>query len=81
MGSEWILGTLALGVWIGFYWLRTGTVSACCECGDELSGSCTMELVRLDCKPCQYNYRTRFTANGHCMTASHTVTVTFKGAG
>jgi hypothetical protein len=25
MGSEWILGKLAWGVWIGFYWLRTGT--------------------------------------------------------
>jgi hypothetical protein len=24
-GSEWILGRLALGVWIGFDWLRTGT--------------------------------------------------------
>jgi hypothetical protein len=29
MGSEWILGRLAWGVWIGFDWLRTGT-------GDEL---------------------------------------------
>jgi hypothetical protein len=25
MGSEWILGRLAWGVWIGFGWLRTGT--------------------------------------------------------
>jgi hypothetical protein len=25
MGSEWILGRLALEVWIGFDWLRTGT--------------------------------------------------------
>jgi hypothetical protein len=25
MGSEWILGRLASGVWIGFDWLRTGT--------------------------------------------------------
>jgi hypothetical protein len=23
--SEWILGRLACGVWIGFDWLRTGT--------------------------------------------------------
>jgi hypothetical protein len=23
--SEWILGRLAWGVWIGFDWLRTGT--------------------------------------------------------
>jgi hypothetical protein len=43
MGSEWILGRLAWGVWIGFDWLRTGT--GCCECGDEPSGSCTTELV------------------------------------
>jgi hypothetical protein len=26
MGSEWILGRLAGGVWIGFDWLRIGTV-------------------------------------------------------
>jgi hypothetical protein len=25
LGSEWILGRLACGVWIGFDWLRTGT--------------------------------------------------------
>jgi hypothetical protein len=25
MGSEWILGRLASGVWIGFDWLSTGT--------------------------------------------------------
>jgi hypothetical protein len=25
MGSEWILGRLAWGVWIGFDWIRTGT--------------------------------------------------------
>jgi hypothetical protein len=25
MGSEWMLGRLAWGVWIGFDWLRTGT--------------------------------------------------------
>jgi hypothetical protein len=24
MGSQWILGKLAWGVWIGFDWLRTG---------------------------------------------------------
>jgi hypothetical protein len=29
MGSEWILGRKAAGVWIGFDWLRIGT-------GDEL---------------------------------------------
>jgi hypothetical protein len=26
MGLEWILGRLAEGVWIGFTWLRIGTV-------------------------------------------------------
>jgi hypothetical protein len=41
MGSEWILGRLAWGVWIGFDWLRAG----CCECGDESSGSCATELI------------------------------------
>jgi hypothetical protein len=25
MGSEWILGRLVWGMWIGFDWLRTGT--------------------------------------------------------
>jgi hypothetical protein len=25
MGSEWTLGRLSSGVWIGFDWLRTGT--------------------------------------------------------
>jgi hypothetical protein len=25
MGSEWMLGRLAWGVWIGFDWLKTGT--------------------------------------------------------
>jgi hypothetical protein len=25
MGSEWILGRLAWGMWIRLYWLRTGT--------------------------------------------------------
>jgi hypothetical protein len=45
MGSEWILGRLAWGVWIGFDWLRTETVAGCCECGDEPSGSFATELV------------------------------------
>jgi hypothetical protein len=35
MGSQWILGRLACGVWIGFNWLMIGTVACCCECGDE----------------------------------------------
>jgi hypothetical protein len=33
------------GGWIGFDWLRIGTVTGCCECGDEPSGSCTTEMV------------------------------------
>jgi hypothetical protein len=45
MGSEWILGRLAWGVWIRFDWLRIGPVAGCCECGDEPSGSCATELV------------------------------------
>jgi hypothetical protein len=45
MGSEWILGRLTLGVWIGLDWLRQGPVAGCCECGDEPSGSCATELV------------------------------------
>jgi hypothetical protein len=47
MGSEWIIGRLAWVLWIGFDWLRTWTGCGCCECGDEPSGSCTTELVRL----------------------------------
>jgi hypothetical protein len=46
MGSEWILGRLALGV-CGLD--STGSeqvpVAGCCECGDESSGSCATELV------------------------------------
>jgi hypothetical protein len=45
MGSEWILGRLVWGVWIGFECLRTGTGGGLCECGDESSGSCATELV------------------------------------
>jgi hypothetical protein len=45
MGSEWILGRLAWGVWIGFDWLRTGTGAGCCECGDEPSDSGATDLV------------------------------------
>jgi hypothetical protein len=43
MGSEWILGRLACGVWIGFDWLRTGTGGG--MLCDEPSGSCATELV------------------------------------
>jgi hypothetical protein len=37
MGSEWILGRLAVS--------GQGPVAGCCECGDEPSGSCATELV------------------------------------
>jgi hypothetical protein len=42
MGSEWILGRLAWGVWIGFDWLKTGTGGGLLY---EPSGSCATELV------------------------------------
>jgi hypothetical protein len=49
MGSEWILGRLA---WGGGGLDSTGSgqgpVAGCCECGDEPSGSCATELVRLN---------------------------------
>jgi hypothetical protein len=55
MGSEWILGRLAWGVWIVCVCVCVcvcvSTVSGqepvagCCECGDEPSGSCATELV------------------------------------
>jgi hypothetical protein len=48
MGSDWILARLARGVWIGFDWLRTGTGTGCCECGDEPLGSCATQLVSHD---------------------------------
>jgi hypothetical protein len=45
MGSEWILGD-----WLGVCGLvltssGQGPVADYCECGDEPSGSCAMELV------------------------------------
>jgi hypothetical protein len=47
MESEWMLGKLVWGVWIGFDWLRLGT-AGCCECGGEPSGSYATELVILN---------------------------------
>jgi hypothetical protein len=47
MVSEWILGRLAEGAWIGFYWLKIGTVASCCEYGDESSGYSAKELVNI----------------------------------
>jgi hypothetical protein len=44
MGLEWTLGRLP-AEWIGFDWLRIGTVVSCCKCGDELSGSIATDLV------------------------------------
>jgi hypothetical protein len=45
MGSEWIIGRLAWGLWSVFSWLRIGTVAGCCEYGDEPSSSGATELV------------------------------------
>jgi hypothetical protein len=36
VGSEWILGILAWGMWIGFDWLGTGTGGRLFECSDNL---------------------------------------------
>jgi hypothetical protein len=45
MGSEWILGRLAWGVWIDSTGSGQGPMAGCCECGDEFSGSCATQLV------------------------------------
>jgi hypothetical protein len=44
MGSEWILGRMARGVWSGFNWLRIGAGGGLCECGHGPSGSGATEL-------------------------------------
>jgi hypothetical protein len=46
MGSEWILGRLG-GCGLDSTGSGQGQVACCCECGDEPSGSCATELVRL----------------------------------
>jgi hypothetical protein len=43
-GSEWILGRLA-GGGLDLTDSGWGPVTNCCECGDQLSGSCATELV------------------------------------
>jgi hypothetical protein len=45
MGSEWILGRMAWGCGLDSTGSGQGPVAGCCECGDEPSGSCAMELV------------------------------------
>jgi hypothetical protein len=40
----WILGRLALGCGLDSTGSRWGPVAGCCECGDEPSVSCAMEL-------------------------------------
>jgi hypothetical protein len=47
MGSEWILGKLALGGGGGLDSTGSGQglVAGCFECDDEPSGSCATELV------------------------------------
>jgi hypothetical protein len=32
-------------VWIGFDWFRIAAVARCCECGDEVSGFYTTEII------------------------------------
>jgi hypothetical protein len=45
MESEWILGRLAWGCGFDSTSPGQGPVAGCCDCGDEPSGSCAMELV------------------------------------
>jgi hypothetical protein len=45
MGSEWILGRLALGCGLVSTVSGQGLVADCCECGDESSGTSVTELV------------------------------------
>jgi hypothetical protein len=49
MVSEWILGRLAWGCGLDSTVSGQGPVAGCCECGDELSGSCATELVSTRC--------------------------------
>jgi hypothetical protein len=42
---QWILDKQILRLWSGFFWLRLGTVTRCCEHGNETSGS--MKDVKL----------------------------------
>jgi hypothetical protein len=63
MGSDWIS---EIG-WERVNWIRLaqdGLVVSCCECGDEPSGSCTMELVVIQhmegmCMYCVYTMYAR----------------------
>jgi hypothetical protein len=48
MGSEWILGKLSWGCGFDSTGSEQGPVAGCCECGDEPSGSCATELVRVE---------------------------------
>jgi hypothetical protein len=45
MGSEWISGDWLGGCGLDSTGSGQGPVAGCCECGDEPSGSCAMELV------------------------------------
>jgi hypothetical protein len=46
-GIRMNLRDIGWGVWIGFDWLRMEPVAGYCECGDEPSGSCATELVKI----------------------------------
>jgi hypothetical protein len=39
------LREIGWGVWIGFTWLRIGTVGGCCECGGEPTSFGATDLV------------------------------------
>jgi hypothetical protein len=45
MGSQWILGNLAVGCAVNSTGSGQGPVAGSCECGDEPSGSGAMKLV------------------------------------
>jgi hypothetical protein len=45
IGLDWILGIMAGGCGLDSTVSGQGPVAGCCECGDELSGSCATELV------------------------------------
>jgi hypothetical protein len=44
-GIKMDLKEIGCGVWSGFTWLRIGTLAGCSECGDEILGSGTTDLV------------------------------------
>jgi hypothetical protein len=45
MGSGWILGKLVVRCGLDSTGSGLGLVASCCECGDELSGSCATKFL------------------------------------